>query len=161
MVGYADADYAGDKGTRRSTTGVIFLLNGAAISWGSKLQVTVSLSTTEAEYQAAGVGAREALWLRKLLPELGRPIVGPVQIKGDNEAALNLTRNHMTTPRSKHIDVIHHFARERVESEEIVFIGIPSIENVADALTKPLSRDLMAKHIRGMGLVPLRQPQKT
>ena len=155
LVGYADSDYAGDKATRRSTTGVVFLLNGAAIAWQCKLQPTVSLSTTEAEYQAAGAGAREALWIRKLLPEIGMQITGPVTILGDNEAALNLTRNHMTTQRSKHIDIVHHFSRERVESGEIIFVGIPSADNVADILTKPLPRDLMAKQVLGLGLLKL------
>ena len=152
LQGFTDADYGGDKASRRSTTGVVFLLHGAAISWQSKLQPTVSLSTTEAEYQAAGAGAREALWLRKLLPELGFSIVGPVKIYGDNEAALNLTRNQMTTPRSKHIDIVHHFSRERVESKEIVFEYVPSAENTADILTKPLPRDNMLKHVEGLGM---------
>ena len=155
VVGYADADYAGDRETRRSTTGVVYLLNGAAISWQSKLQPTVSVSTTEAEYQAAGAGAREGLWLRKLLPEVGMQIEGPITILGDNDAALSLTNNHMNTPRSKHIDVIHHFGRERGESGEVVFKRVDSADNVADVLTKPLPKELMAKHVWGLGLRPL------
>jgi hypothetical protein len=155
FVGYTDSDFGGDKGTRRSTTGSTFLLHGAAVTWQSKLQPTVSLSTTEAEYQAAGAGARDALWLRKLLPELGEPVIGAVRIKGDNEAAISLTRNQMTTPRSKHIDIVHHFARERVASGEIVFEHIPSALNVADILTKPLPRDLYLSHVAGLGLCRL------
>jgi Reverse transcriptase (RNA-dependent DNA polymerase) len=157
LVGYTDADYGGDKESRRSMTGVVFLLNGAAIAWQCKLQPTVSVSTTEAEYQAAAAGAREALWIRKALPEMGTQITGPVKIFGDNEAALSLTKNHMTTPRSKHIDIIHHFARERVESGEVMYVSIPSADNVADLLTKPLPRDLMAKHVKGLGLLPLKR----
>ena len=157
LQGFTDSDYGGDKETRRSTTGIVFLLHGAAISWQSKLQPTLSLSTTEAEYQAAGAGAREALWLRKLLPELGVPISGPLKIFGDNEAALNLTRNQMTTPRSKHIDIVHHFARERVERGEIVFEYVESANNVADILTKPLPRDNMIKHVGGLGMKLLHQ----
>ena len=152
LQGYTDADYGGDKITRRSTTGVVFLLHGAAISWQSKLQPTVSLSTTEAEYQATGAGAREALWLRKLLPELGFPITGPITIRGDNEAALNLTKNAMATPRSKHIDIVHHFSRERVERGEIAFVYVESAQNVADVLTKPLPRDNMNYHVGGLGM---------
>ena len=155
LQGFTDSDYGGDKGTRRSTTGVVFLLHGAAVSWQSKLQPTVSLSTTEAEYQAAGAGAREALWLRKLLPELGVFISGPLVIFGDNEAALCLTKNQMTTPRSKHIDIVHHFARERVESGEICFVYVESANNVADILTKPLPKDSMAYHVGGLGLKKL------
>ena len=152
LEGFTDSDFAGDKETRRSTTGVAYLLHGAAITWQSKLQPTVSLSTTEAEYQAAGAGAREALWLRKLLPELGESVWGPIIIRGDNEAAISLTRNQMTTPRSKHIDIVHHFARERVASGEIAFIHVPSLKNVADILTKPLPRDLFLSHVAKLGL---------
>ena len=158
LQGFTDADFGGDKATRRSTTGTTFLLHGAAITWQSKLQPTVSLSTTEAEYQAAGAGAREALWLRKLLPELGISCCGPTVIKGDNEAALSLTRNQMTTPRGKHIDIVHHFARERVEWGEIEFVHVSSVNNVADILTKPLPRELMLSHVANLGLRTLREP---
>jgi hypothetical protein len=82
-------------------------------------------------------------------------IEGPITILGDNDAALSLTNNHMNTPRSKHIDVIHHFARERVESGEVVFKRVDSADNVADVLTKPLPKELMAKHVWGLGLRPL------
>ena len=153
LVGFADADYGGDKVSRRSTTGVVFLLNGAAVSWQSKLQPTVSLSTSEAEYRAAG--AREALWLRKLLLELGVTLQGPVRMKGDHDAALSLLKNHMSTPRSKHIDIVHHFARERVEMGQICFSYVPSKDNVADLLTKPLVKEQTMRHVAGLGLLKL------
>jgi len=69
--GYSDADYAGDSDTRRSTTGFVFILNGGAISWNSRLQPTVAVSTTEAEYMASAQAVREALWLKKLLGDFG------------------------------------------------------------------------------------------
>ena len=134
---------------------MVFLLNGAAVSWQSKLQPTVSLSTSEAEYQAAGAGAREALWLRKLLLELGVTLQGPVLIKGDNDAALSLLKNHMSTPRSKHIDIVHHFARERVEMGQICFSYVPSKDNVADLLTKPQVKEQTMRHVAGLGLLKL------
>jgi Reverse transcriptase (RNA-dependent DNA polymerase) len=86
FLGYCDANHGGDVATRRSTTGFVFLLHGAAVAWQSKLQPTVALSTTEAEYQAAGMAAREALWFRKPLPELGEATTGPTLILCDSES---------------------------------------------------------------------------
>lgn len=134
--GYTDADYAGDPVKRRSTTGTVYLLGSAAVIWTSKLQTTVALSTTEAEYQAAGAASREALWLRKIMPALGNDLMGPIQILCDSESALALLKNPMTTQRSKHIDVVHHFSRERVLSGEIAFSYVGTDKNVADCLTK-------------------------
>lgn len=156
LVGYTDSDLGGDRTSRRSTTGMVFLLNGAAITWQSKLQPTVALSTTEAEYQAAAVGAREALWLRKLLPELGCELTGPINLLGDNQAALALLHNHMVNDRSKHIDIIHHFARERVMMGEIAYRYTPSQDNIADVLTKPLPKQQLQSTVHRLGLRPLR-----
>ena len=136
---YTDSDYAGDIDTRRSRTGFVGVLNGGAIVWASKLQPTVAASTCEAEYMAQAAGAREALWLRKLLPDLGYPLgPKPVTIYGDNESALKLTKNPLCSTRSKHIDVLHHIVRDRAARGEIKFEYISTKENPADALTKSL-----------------------
>jgi hypothetical protein len=92
LVGYCDADYAGDIDTRRSTSGYVFVLNGGAISWQSKRQQTVAASTTEAEYMAAAAAVKEGLWLRKLLLDLGFDM-GAVSIMADNQSAIKLLRN--------------------------------------------------------------------
>jgi len=120
LVGYADSDHATDKDTRRSTTGYVFLLNGGAVSWKSKLQPTVATSTCEAEYMAAGEAVKEALWLRKMLPEFGQPRE-TVLIYGDNQSALAVIGNPVASERVKHIDIVHHFTRERVELGEVSF----------------------------------------
>jgi hypothetical protein len=108
--GYVDADYAGELDSRRSTTGYVFILAGGAISWSSRLQVLVAVSTVEAEYMGAASAVKEALWLKKLPRDLGLK-VGQICIKEDNQGALKLLKHSMSTQRSKHIDVMHHFAR--------------------------------------------------
>ena len=137
LVGYADADYGGDVDSRRSTTGYVFLVYGGAASWSSRLQPTVAASTVEAEYMSAAGAAKEALWFRKLCGDLELP-VRAVQIYGDNQGALNLLKHPLASQRTKHIDVMHHFVRERVARGELKFEYVPTKQMVADVFTKPL-----------------------
>jgi transposase InsO family protein len=139
VLGYGDADYAGDLDTRRSTTGYVFIMNGGAISWQSKRQATVAVSTTEAEYMAAAAAAKEALWLRKLLGDL-QLYTGAMVIKADNQSAIKVLKNPIMSARSKHIDVIYNFARERVARNEIKFEYMRTEEMVADIFTKPVNK---------------------
>jgi hypothetical protein len=137
LSGYADADYAGDIDTRRSTTGYVFILNGGVISWSSRLQATVAVSTAESEYMSAAAAVKEALWLRKLLSDFGKA-TPTVKIYGDNQAAIKLLKHPIASLRSKHIDVIYHFARERVARGEVKFEYISTDKMVADIMTKAL-----------------------
>jgi hypothetical protein len=152
LVGFCDADYAGDLDTRRSTTGYIFTLNGAAISWQSKRQPTVAVSSTEAEYMAAAAAVKESLWLRKLLTDFDVDI-STVDILADNQSAIKLLRNPISSMRSKHIDVIHHFARERVARREVAFHYVTTAAQVADALTKALPLVQHKYCCKGMGVM--------
>ncbi|KAJ9513562.1 hypothetical protein QJQ45_006125 [Haematococcus lacustris] len=142
LVGFCDADFAGDTDTRRSTTGYVFMLHGGAVSWSSRRQPTVAVSTTEAEYMAASAASKEALWLRTLVAELavGSDVVQPVTIMCDNEAAITLIKHPIASAQSKHIDVLHHFVRERAARGEVVFKFCESEANVADGMTKALPR---------------------
>lgn len=140
LVGYCDSDWAGDVSTRRSTTGYVFMLGGAAVSWESRLQPTVALSSSEAEYMALSAAVQEALHLRQLLKDLGFEQRGATPIKEDNQACIALSKNKVTSKRTKHIDVRYHFTRERVESGEVVLEYVPSAEQLADLLTKALER---------------------
>ena len=149
LLGFCDADYAGDLDTRRSTTGYMFTLHSGAISWNSRLQPTVAVSTAEAEYMAAAAAVKEALWLRTLLSELGVCSLGPVTLLTDNQASLSLLKHPISSQRSKHIDVIHHFARERVTRGEVVFHYIPTADMTADIMTKPLALPKF-KHFRSL-----------
>ena len=138
LQGFCDADYAGDADTRRSTTAYVFVKCCAAVSWSSRLQPTVAASTTEAEYMASSQATKEALWLRKLLQEVDVSGVGVIKIAGDNQGALKLIKHPIASMRSKHIDVLHHFVRERVARQEAAFEYCSTSQNVADFLTKPL-----------------------
>jgi thiamine monophosphate kinase len=99
---------------------------------------------------AAGTAIREALWLRKLLADLGYP-VGTMEIKGDNQAALKLLENPLNMARSKHIDVVHHCARERVERGDVFFSFCPSQQNIADGLTKALGKVMFDSYVGRKG----------
>ena len=153
LQGYCDADYAGDIDSRRSTTGYVFVLNGGAISWSSRLQHTVAVSTAEAEYMAAAHAVKEALWLRKLLADFGKGGGKAVQLWCDNQAALKLLKHPIASNRSKHIDVIYHFARERVARGEVAFSFCPTDRMIADCLTKAVAEQQFGACLVGMGML--------
>jgi hypothetical protein len=132
---YCDADYTGDIDSRRSTTGYVFVMHGGAASWSSRLLPTLAASTVEAEYMGAAAAVKELLWFRKLAGDIGLEI-GGVQILCDNQGAIKLLKHPIASQRSKHIDVLHHFARERVARKEVEFAYCPTGEMAADFLTK-------------------------
>jgi hypothetical protein len=152
LEAYCDSDYASDLDKRRSTTGYCYILYGGAISWQSKHQRTIALSTTEAEYQSASGAAKEGLWLRYLLPEYGIECT-PLIIKSDSQGAIASLKNPMFSQRTKHIDVIHHFVREKVADGILNFEFCPGAENVADVLTKPLPGPKFRFCCMGLGLI--------
>jgi hypothetical protein len=149
---FCDANYAGDVDTRRSTTAYVFVMSGGAVSWSSKVQPTVAVSTAEAEYMAAASAVREGLWLRKLLCDLDVGARGPVLIHCDSQAAIKLLGNPIVSARSKHIDVLHHFARERVARGEVCFEYCCTERMIADALTKAVPQHKFELCCAGMGL---------
>jgi transposase InsO family protein len=152
LCGYCDADWAGDGDTRRSTTGYAFSIGTGAVSWNSKRQATVALSSTEAEYMAASAAAREAIWLRTLLEELKYPQQRATIVHCDNQGAIALTHNPVHHQRTKHIDVRHHFIREMYESGQVDVKYIPTHDQVADIMTKALLADKHYKCSHGLGL---------
>lgn len=112
-------------------------MSGGAISWSSKLQPTVAVSTSEAEYMAAAKAVREALWLKTLLQDFGIT-AGAMKIYCDSQGAIKLLKHPIASINSKHIDIIHHFARERVSRKEVCFEYCSTEAMVADGLTKAL-----------------------
>ena len=116
------------------------------MSWSSKLQETVAKASSEAEYVAASCAAQEAVHLRNVLNDLGQTQIEPTMIYCDNKGAIQLASNTVTKSRSKHIDIQIHFVRELVERKLVKFQYIPSKNNVADILTKPLGKTKFEMH---------------
>ncbi|XP_035223961.1 secreted RxLR effector protein 161-like [Stegodyphus dumicola] len=117
-----NSNYGGDAGDRRSTTGYVFLIGGGAVSWCSKKhQPTIATSTTEAEYMALSAATKEAIWLNKIVKELGIITVKPVLLYCDNNSAINLSKNSVYHGRSKHIDIQTHFVREAVNFSTLTY----------------------------------------
>ena len=140
-VAYVDADYGGCKDTRRSTSGYVFTMAGGAVTWSSKRQSTVALSTVEAEYVAMSRCAQQMLWIQNWLDEANIKYNLPGIIKGDNRGAIALTKNTRGHGKVKHIDIRHHYIREVIQSGAITMVQVPSADNLADLFTKPLPRD--------------------
>jgi len=137
LQGDVDADWAGDVDGRRTTTGFIFTVNGGPVASASKRQSTVATSTAEAEYVAAAVATKEAIWLRKLLRVLG--VDGEaVQMGKANQSCLALINNPEATGRTKHVDVAYHMVRDYQTRRDVAFYFLPSAKLPADGLTKPL-----------------------
>jgi hypothetical protein len=151
-LGYADADWGGCLDTRRSTTGYLFQTFGGPVAWKSRRQQTTALSTAEAEYMASADAARQALWLRLLLEDLQESTKGPFPILNDNNACIQLSKNPVHHDRSKHIDMRHHFLRDRVLDSSIILSHVPSSDNLADLLTKSLPPDKFNDLRRRLGV---------
>lgn len=137
LLGFTDADFAGDMDTRRSISGYIFLLNGGLIAWSSRRQKCVTLSTTEAEYVAACEAAREGVWLKRLLHELMPDWTEAVPLMCDNMSSIDLSKNPRFNQLTKQIHVRYHFIRLAQEEKEIDVRHIPSKQQLADPFTKP------------------------
>jgi hypothetical protein len=112
VAGFSDSDWGGDHDDRKSTGAYVFRLGLGSVSWKSKKQTSVALSTVESEYMAMCQAAKEAVWLNGLLEDLGVELRTPLIIYGDNQGALALAQNPDFHPRSKHIDIQYHFTRE-------------------------------------------------
>jgi uncharacterized protein (DUF2132 family) len=142
-IGYSDADFAGTvvKEGRKSTSGYIFFLAGGPVSWSCKRQSVVATSSTEAEYIAQYNAAREAIWIRTFLQELGYGfgnLTDQATILADNNGARSLSRDPSIHSRVKHMEIKYYWQRQQVERGYLQFNYIPSKENAADGLTKPL-----------------------
>ncbi|SGY17479.1 BQ5605_C015g07790 [Microbotryum silenes-dioicae] len=151
-VGYSDSDWGSCINTSRSTMGHVFKLADGPISWSSRIQSRVATSSTEAKYIGLTHASRECQLLRNLLAELGITICGPIELKGDNQGAIALTKNPVFHDRTKHLRLTEHFVRERVREGDIVVNYLPTAEMLADMFTKALTRPALEKHRAAIGM---------
>jgi len=153
LIAYVDADFAGDTGDRKSTSGYCVFLGGGLISWASKKQEVVAESTCEAEYLALCDVVKEVLWLRMMLEEIGVECKYATDIYCDNQAAMAIVKNPEHHERTKHIDIKLQFFKEAYREGKIAIEYVDSKENPADQFTMALSLELFRKHRTRLGVV--------
>ena len=134
-------------------TGYVFKLAGGPISWRSKLQPTVALSSTEAEYRAITEAGQELLWLRRMMGYYGFHDSNPTILKSDNMGAIHLSSKSVFHGRTKHIEIQHHWIREVVENGDLKLTHCPTNDTTADILTKSLGKSHFRRLRAQLGLV--------
>jgi hypothetical protein len=155
LLGYSDSDWAGSVANRKSTLGCCFTLGFGMISWISKKQSCVALSTTEAWYVATYATSHEEVWLWKLLTGLFDIAMEATCILCKNQSCMKLSENPMFHDRSKHIEIRYHYIRDIVQKGAVRLQYVATDEQLADVLTKPLSRTKFEYFRDKLDVVPL------
>ena len=153
LYGYSDSSLGDQLDDCHSTSGFVYLLADAAISWSSRKQKTVAQSTTHAEYMALTDAANQAAWYRSFFSEIGFDVLDPILLHGDNKGAVDLALNPVTGRRSKHIPIKFHAIREYIEDGFIHLIRTPTGDMLADGLTKPHAHVQLGDFVTGLGLI--------
>ena len=157
VVGYCDADWAGDRMDRRSTTGYCTLIGGNLVTWKTKKQKVVSCSSAEAEYRAMRRLTTECMWLKQLMHDLGATIEAPITVHCDNQAAIHIASNSVFHERTKHIEVDCHKVREAIEKKIILPCYTRSIDKLVDVFTKATTSKNAISIYPRLGLTSLPQ----
>ena len=152
LIGYSDADFAGCKVERKSTSDTCHFLGHSLVSWHSKKQNLVALSTTEAEYIAAGLYCAQILWMKQTLNDFNLSFEH-VPIKCDNTSAINISKNPVQHSRTKHIEIRHHFLRDHAQKGDITLEFVSTKDQLADIFTKPLSEEQFVDIRRQLGVI--------
>jgi hypothetical protein len=151
LEGYTDSDWASQP-HQHSISGYAFTFGCGVVTWSSKKQPIVTLSSTEAEYVAATHATKEVLWLRSFLGEFTDLFKTPTTLHCDNNSAMELSKDSKFHARTKHIDIRYHFIREAVENRMITVKYVPTKENLADIFTKALPRPEFEHFVKKLGL---------
>jgi len=146
-----DSDW-GMGDSRKSVSGFLIMMGASPLSWSSKQQAVIALSSCEAEYLATTHCARDVLWFRNLFAELGFPQAQPTSLFCDNQGTVACTHDPHAHSKMKHISIREHFIRDCIIKHLIDVIHVSNKENIADLLTKPLHRVLHARWINMLRL---------
>ena len=152
VIAYCDANYASNKDTRKSVSGFAIFYMGALVSWKSKTQQCVTMSSTESEYVTMSMCVMEMDFVRQVIESAGFEVKLPMKLYVDNVSAIELAKNFSTSGRTKHIDVRFHYIREMIEQGMLELVFVPTNSNTADILTKNVSMEKYKCHSHGLGV---------
>ena len=152
LVSYSDADFGGSRTDRKSTSGTRHFIGKSLVSWFSKKQNCVSLSTCEAEYISTALACTQVLYMQQTLQDFDIHLSNSI-IYCDNTSAINLSKNPVNHSRTKHIDIRHHFLRDNVEKGNICLEYVQTDNQLADIFTKPLLESSFIRLRRELGLI--------
>ena len=159
IQGFCDANWASQH-HRHSISGFSFHFGQGAVSWSSKKQAVVALSSTEPEYIAQTHGAKEAIWIRNFVTEIQGKTQGSLTMFCDSQGAITLSKDNKFHSRMKHIDLRYHFIREAVDEGKINVLYLPTADNVADIFTKALARPRFELLVEKLGVGKMGEEEK-
>ena len=151
---YTDVNWTGSVFDRRSTSGFVFSLGSGLISWSSKKQPTIALSRTEAKYRGAAIATCEVIWLKRLLKDFNESVDEPIRIYCDNQSNIQLARNSVFHPRTKHIEVHYCYVREHIIVGDIDIVYICTNLQMVDIFTKTLGTTKLQQFSLALDLRP-------
>lgn len=150
LIGYSDSDWAADEADRKSTSGYLFKVFNCTVTWSTRKQNTVAMSSTEAEYVEFAEASKEGIWILNMLTDFGYPKTN-FTVYEDNQSCIKLTKR-FEHKRLKHVDVKYNFIKDLVNDKILILNYVCTSDQVADVLTKNLSNDLLIKHRYNLGL---------